>query len=112
MTQSPLADHARSYLQHLCVEIPARCVGSPGNRAATDFFADTIASFGFVVECPVFDCMDWTQQGATLRVGDQSFDVLVSPYSLGCSVEAPFVAVSTIEELEAAAVAQQIARHG
>ncbi|CAG0927131.1 hypothetical protein TFLX_00373 [Thermoflexales bacterium] len=108
MTQSPLADHARSYLQRLCVEIPARCVGSPGNRAATDFFADTIASFGFTTESPVFDCLDWTQQGATLDVGGQAFAALVSPYSLGCAVTAPFVAISTIGELEVAEVAQQI----
>lgn len=108
MTQSLLAGHAQSYLQRLCVEIPDRCVGSPGNRAATDFFADTIASFGFTIESPAFDCLDWTQQGAALSVGGQSFAAFVSPYSPGCVVRAPFTAISTIEELEAADVARQI----
>jgi aminopeptidase YwaD len=95
-------------LQRLCVEIPDRCVGSPGNRAATDYFADTIASFGFTTESPAFDCLDWTQQGATLGVGGQSFTAFVSPYSPGCVARAPFRAISTIEELEAADVARQI----
>jgi aminopeptidase YwaD len=83
-------------------------VGSPGNRAATDFFADTIASLGFTTESPAFDCMDWVQQGATLGVGSQSFAAFVSPYSLGCAVCAPFKAISTIGELEEANVARQI----
>jgi len=30
MTRSPLASRTRSYAQRLCVEIPDRCVGSPG----------------------------------------------------------------------------------
>jgi aminopeptidase YwaD len=108
MTQSLLAGRAQSYVQRLCIEIPDRCVGSPGNRAATDFFADTITSFDFATESPAFDCMDWTQQGATVSVGGQSFTAFVSPYSLGCAVRAPFTPISTIEELEAANVARQI----
>ena len=108
MTRSPLTDRARSHLLRLCAEIPDRCVGSPGNRAATDFFADTIASLGFATESPAFDCMDWVQQGATLGVGGQSFAAFVSPYSSGCAVRAPFTAIATIRELEEADVAGQI----
>jgi aminopeptidase YwaD len=67
-----------------------------------------VASFGFDTESPVFDCIDWSSQGASLTVGDAAFQVSVSPYSLGCRASAPLVVASTIEELEAADVAQKI----
>jgi aminopeptidase YwaD len=88
-----------SYLQKLCVEIPERCVGSDGNRAATRFFAQEIASFGWEVETQKFEAMDWEDGGASLRCGEENFEVLVSPYSLGCEVEAGLVSASNVEEL-------------
>jgi aminopeptidase YwaD len=96
-----LADKARMYVQHLCRDIPTRRVGSHGNRLATDFFAETIAAFGFQTACPAFDCMDWTSDGVRLRVNGTSFAASVSPYSLGCHVRAPLLTVATIDELEA-----------
>ncbi|MCA9906952.1 MAG: hypothetical protein KC547_24020, partial [Anaerolineae bacterium] len=58
-----LARQAAGWLDKLCVEIDSRRVGSAGNRAATDFFAQTVASFGFEVEQPAFDCIDWAEHG-------------------------------------------------
>ncbi|MCI0478861.1 MAG: hypothetical protein L0Y55_21675, partial [Anaerolineales bacterium] len=95
-------EKAEAYLQKLCVEIPSRRVGSPGNRAATDFFAQRVASFGFRVECPTFDCIDWKCDGVRLSANGAAFDALASPYSLGCRVTAPLVVVSTIQDLESA----------
>ena len=89
------------YLKYLSEELPTRRVGSDGNRLATDFFNETIVSFGFTAEYPQFDCMDWVQQGAALTINGQSFHTQVSPYSLGCSVESPLETVSTVSELEA-----------
>ena len=86
------------------MEIPNRRVGSKGNRAATDFFAEIIASFGFHADCPEFDCIDWTEDGTQLMVDGTPFDVLVSPYTLGCHLHAPLTVVSTVEGLEAADV--------
>jgi aminopeptidase YwaD len=97
-----LSEKADTYLRRLCLEIPNRRVGSPGNRAATAFFAEGVASFGFETESPVFDCIDWSQGGAHLTAGGAPFEVLVSPYSLGCHVRAPLLVASTLEELEAA----------
>ena len=91
------ADH---YLNKLCLDIPRRSVGSPGNRQATAFFADVVASQGFQTECPQFDCLYWTQDGARLAAEDEAFQAFVSPYSLGCDVQAPLVAVSSLDELE------------
>ncbi|NWF69384.1 MAG: M28 family peptidase [Chloroflexi bacterium] len=103
MTVEHLAAQAKAYLQKLCVDIPERTVGSAGNHAAVDFFAERMAAFGFGVTTPGFDCMDWRQQGATLRSSEgAAFAVFPSPYARGCSVSAPLVAVSSVAELEAA----------
>jgi aminopeptidase YwaD len=104
----PLSDKAAAYLQRLCVEIPSRRVGSEGNRAATDFFAGVVASFGFETECPQFDCIDWIQEGADLTINGVPLEAFVGPYSLGCHVRAPLAVVSTVEELEAAEVSDKI----
>jgi aminopeptidase YwaD len=96
-----LSEKAQGYLQKLCVDISSRRVGSQGNRAATDFFAGVMASFGFATESPGFDCMDWRCGGVQLTVDGAPFEAFVSPYSLGCHVRAPLVVASTDEELEA-----------
>lgn len=89
-----------SYLKTLCEQIPERSVGSEGNRRATSFFEKKLSSSGWQTESFELDVIDWEDGGATLQVADQSFDVLVSPYSLGCSVQAPLIGVSHLEELE------------
>ena len=95
-----LLERAETYLQSLCLDIPHRRVGSEGNRAATAFFARTMASFGFEVELSEFDCLDWVHGEARLRAGDNAFEAFISPYSLGCSVRAPLAVASTVDELE------------
>jgi aminopeptidase YwaD len=96
-----LAEKAATLLHNLCLELPERRVGSPGNRAATEFFAQTVASFGFDIQCPEFECIDWIQEGANLALDGEPFEVFPSPYTLGCRVRAPLAVVSTFEELEA-----------
>ncbi len=99
---------ARAYLRYLCIELPTRQVGSQGNQSATDFFARTTSSFGFLVDNPAFACLDWTEEGATLTVSGAPFDVFPSPYSLGCQVRAPLAAASTVDELETADLERKI----
>ena len=77
-----------------------RRVGGPGNRMATDFFAEVVSGFGFETECPEFDCMDWKSDHVELTVGGESFEVQASPYSLGCKVKAPLASASELEELK------------
>lgn len=89
-----------SYLKTLCEEIPERSVGSEGNRRATSFFEKELSSLGWQTERSELDVIDWEDGEATLQVADQSFNVWVSPYALGCSVQAPLISVSCLEELE------------
>lgn len=102
MTQDSLADKARNYLEYLSLELPSRSVGTQGNRTATTFFAEIVASHGFQTSLPEFDCINWTQDGATLAVGKVQFDVHPSPYTLGCQASAALTIVSTVSELEMA----------
>jgi aminopeptidase YwaD len=108
MTSNYLYERAESYLQKLCFEIPSRFVGSEGNRKATDSFSEIMKSFGFEVDTPEFDCIDWSQDGVGLFVDDISFEAFPSPYSLGCQAHAPLVIVSTDEDLEIADIAGKI----
>lgn len=99
MNPEQLHQKTLSYLQALCVDIPERCVGSDGNRAATRFFEREIASFGWETETQKFEAMDWEDGGASLRCDEENFEALVSPYSLGCEVDAQLVSASSVEEL-------------
>lgn len=101
MATSSLPNRAASHLRRLCLDIPGRGVGSAGNQAATAFFAETLASYGFAIETPTFPCMDWVQDGASLLAGGPSFEVFPSPYSRGCRAAATLVAAATVDELEA-----------
>lgn len=103
-----LLTRAEGYLTELCLTIPNRRVGSAGNRQATDYFARTVASLGWAVDCPEFDCMDWSGGAARLTVAGESFDVFASPYSLGGQARAPLAAASTLAELEATDTAHKI----
>jgi aminopeptidase YwaD len=95
-----LRQKARKYLDKLCYQIPNRRVGSEGNQMATSFFAERMQSFGFEVECPEFECMDWRSDGAVISADSESFDVQASPYSLGANVNAPLIVASSAAELE------------
>jgi aminopeptidase YwaD len=103
-----LTEKANKYLQRLCNQIPNRRVGSEGNRRATTFFAETIKSFGFEVECPEFDCMDWQGEGATILTNGESFSAQVSPYSLGIQAKAPLVTARSAADLEALNISNKI----
>jgi len=100
MAFAHLHEKAKAYLEKMCLAIPQRRVGSEGNRLATEFFAQTVASFGFITECPQFECIDWIRGDVRLEAGGKAFDAYVSPYSLGCHLRAPLCLASTVEQLE------------
>jgi len=108
MTQLQFEKTANDYLHKLCVEIDNRCVGSNGNRQATDFFADQISAFGFKTETPVFECIDWSHGEVKLMIDGKPYPVSVSPYTIGCDLEAPLAAASTPDELSSQDVSDSI----
>jgi len=108
MVQPLLSKNAGIYLQKLCTEIENRCVGSAGNRQATDYFAEKISTFGFRTESPDFDCIDWTHGEIELQVDGRPFTVSPSPYTIGCDINAPLAVATTLTELKAMDVAGKI----
>ena len=100
MKTPALSQKAVFYLDRLCNQIPNRRVGSEGNHRGTRFFAETIKSFDFEVECPEFECIDWQGDGAVISVNGKSYDVQVSPYSLGGNVTAPLMFACSAADLE------------
>jgi len=108
MTQPQFEKTANDYLQKLCVEIDNRCVGSKGNRQATDFFAERISPFGFRTESPEFDCIDWSHGDLQLRIDGKAFPAYVSPYTLGCDLDAPLAVASTPDDLKSQDVSGSI----
>ncbi|HEY94327.1 MAG TPA: Zn-dependent exopeptidase M28 [Dehalococcoidia bacterium] len=93
-------EKAKKYLNTLCSVKPNRRTGSPGNRAATDFFASRINEWDYAVDITPFPCLDYETGKISLTCNKQSFEVFVSQFSPGCDVIAGLVQVSTVEELE------------
>jgi aminopeptidase YwaD len=102
MTNEQLTHKGAAYLRKLALGMPNRRTGSRGNEAATKFFAREAAAAGFTVETPEFECLDWSQDGALLRVGNGTFLVQTGPYSPGCQVIAGLAVAATLAELELA----------
>lgn len=96
------ATKAEAYLKALCHVKPNRRTGSAGNREATAFIANTLRSYAYKIDATPFECLDYTHGEARMAHADRSYEVYVSPYSLGCDVLAELVVVSTIDELERA----------
>lgn len=88
------------YLDFFCKKLSSRCVGTVGNRKATDYFRRKLLNFGWETEETSFSTMAWRTEGATLRCGSASFTVESSFYSSGCSVQAELVDADSIEKLE------------
>ena len=63
-------------------------------------FENELILSGWRAEKQEFEAIDWINGGATLNADGVDFDVLVSPYSLGCSVKAELVHASTADQLE------------
>jgi aminopeptidase YwaD len=100
METEKLFQKSVAYLQILCNQISDRSVGSDGNREATRYFESLASSLEWQTEIQEFGAMDWIDGGATLHGETDSFQVFVSPYSLGCEANAQLTCVSNIEELE------------
>lgn len=100
MSQIQLGNNAEIYLRKLCKEIDNRCVGSEGNRQATDYFAEKVSAFGFETESPGFDCIDWSYGEVRLLIDGKPFSASPSPYTTGCDQKSPLAVATTMDELK------------
>ncbi len=100
INNSGLNEKCREWLKTFCEDIKERTTGSQGNRDATRFFRKQLEAMGWETESHVFEAVDWIDGGATLHAGNKDFNVMVSPWSIGCSVKAVMKSASSISELE------------
>ena len=106
--ENNLAKKAKIYLNILCEEIKSRPLGSPENQFATNYFANTINSYGFDIDKNEFDCIDWEQKGVKLYAGDEKLEAFPSPYSEGCEVIGNIISVESMEKLQHVDVSDEI----
>jgi aminopeptidase YwaD len=100
MDKENFKERCIEHMNKLCNEITERCVGSEGNRQASDYFEKKLKFFGWQTISQEFSAIDWKNDGAVLRVDGQDYRVQVSPYSLGFQGTAQLQSASTISELE------------
>ena len=100
MSNETLLKQTKKHLQFLCSDISDRRVGSEGNRQATGYVSNEFQKAGWKTEETVLSVMDWKTDGATLRCGQEYFEVFSSPYSLGCIVEGELLSINNIEQLK------------
>lgn len=93
-------EKAESYVLALSSLKPNRRTGSKGNKEATAFCGGVLKRFGYEVDDTPFPCLDFASDGASLKCGEADFEVLVSPYSLGCEVSAELITAKTVDELK------------
>ncbi len=96
-------------LQELSVRIGERPVGSANNQRAEHFISETFKASGLEVEHQEFACMDWSAGLASLRLNGVSIPAALSPYSLPCSLNAPFQLLETLEALKNSDLKGQVA---
>ena len=96
------------HMETLCQEIGPRATGSAGNKLAVDYAAEKFRLLGFDVQLQEFPCMDWQNDGAELFVDDQAVEVEAAEYAMPCDVSGDLICVQTIQELQAADLANKI----
>ncbi len=109
MNKKKALSAVKHHINMLCNDITERCVGSEGNRKATLYFKNELIKSGWETEETLLEVMDWNTQGASLICDQSSFEVFSSPYSLGCSVQAELVEISSLNELKKENLNEKIA---
>lgn len=102
MDKNALRELAVKHLNKLCVEIAERRVGSEGNRMASTYVEQILQEYGWQTQATPLKVLDWMSKGASLQCGGRELQVYSSPYALGCEVEGEWLAVDSLEKLEAA----------
>jgi len=96
-----LLEKSARYLNDLCLNIPTRLVGTPGNQAASAYFNQAASALGWQTETQRFDCLEYHSGQVSLNAGETSFSITISPYSLGCDAHAELAVAASLDELRA-----------
>jgi aminopeptidase YwaD len=90
--------NAYEYCRHLVETWPNRWTGSPGEKQASDWFAQQLAGMGYDMQQTTFPVAAWDYEGTEFYLEGQPLDAGAQFYSVGCDVRGPLVAVRLDEE--------------
>lgn len=102
-------DAVMSHLKALVDDIGARPAGSPAHQRAESYVRRVFQTAGLHTEDVRVDFPNWSLRAASLITNGRSLALDVNPFSPGCDLTAPVVPISTLPELEAAAIRGKIA---
>lgn len=94
-----MKDLLSKHLKTICEEIGARPTGSLENQRAVSYATMCFREYGFDVTLNSFNCMDWVNEGAVLKLGDEAVEVLASDYSAPCNLVADYMCIESVEAL-------------
>lgn len=92
----------KKHLEHLCVTIGARPVGSQANQDAANYIYQVFEKCGLEVEQQVFPCPRWEDKETLLMLGGTRLRAVANTFSPSCDLTRLPVMLGTIAELEAA----------
>jgi aminopeptidase YwaD len=115
-TAGELGRSAFRHLEHLCLEIGPRPVGSTSNLAAADYIQGVLRDCGLDVALQEFACPLWHERQTHLELDGEDLTcgqppqsiVTANDFSPPCDITAPTVALGTVAELKEADLSGRI----
>lgn len=99
----------KSLLEKIILEFGERLTGSLKNKKTAKYAKSYFEKNGYDVEEQSFSCIDWNENGVKLLFNGKKISAKASYYSSGCQVEAEYVKLSTISDLEKSNLENKIA---
>lgn len=102
-------EELQSLLEKIILEFGERLTGSLKNKEIAEYAKSYFEKNGYHVEEQNFACIDWNENGVELLFNGKKIKAEASYYSPGCQVEAEYVKISTITDLEKSNLENKIA---
>jgi aminopeptidase YwaD len=107
--KSKIIEELQSVLEIVVLEFGERLTGSLKNKEIAEYAKSYFKKNGYSVEEQIFSCIDWNEKGVELVCDGKKLSAEASYYSRGCQVEAEYVKLSTIDDLEKSFLENKIA---
>jgi aminopeptidase YwaD len=102
-------EELQNVMEKIVLEFGERLTGSLKNKEIAEYTKSYFKENGYSVEEQIFSCIDWNEEGVELLCNGKKISADPSYYSPGCQVEAEYVKLSTIDDLEKSYLENKIA---
>ncbi len=109
MKKGQIKNEINEILNHITVNIGERPTGSKSNRKVETYAKTYFEKNDYITESQKFQCIDWINNGAELIINGKELTAKPSYYTTGCDLEADFIVLSTVSELENSQLQNKIA---